>query len=145
MALFDRITVPFTSEREPIIMVEDSAYEAATHNGYVDMETGWVVLRANPKRYLEWVKAACFVNYNPDGSDGKNGFLPNPLKLARSEQALMSGELAIPVLHEEDGGRYAFTDGRHRAYWLATHGAIFVPLLVPVHQQQHFRVLLDCL
>ncbi|WP_019939700.1 hypothetical protein [Bordetella sp. FB-8] len=143
MAHGDYHEVPFVNNvYAPISLYEDSAWEAYTHNGHAQVKEGWAVLKANPEKYLAWVKTAEFGNINPDGDWGE-GFRPSPLKMARLDSLKQGqrGKLEITVLYESQPGFFNFVNGRHRAYWLATHQAVFVPLTVPKHQFNTFECL----
>jgi len=54
----------------------------------------------------------------------------------------MQSGLNVPLLLN-DGLTMQFVDGRHRAHWLASRNAAFLPLLVPMQQADAFANLLD--
>lgn len=116
-------------------------------------ERVWSLVRASPARYLRWLSETEFsqtdARHDRDGrtlpNSPKIGFFPYPARLAtldslRNDQ---HADLEITVLLETLPGRYFFGDGRHRAYWLASNNAEFVPLMVPSHQADRFRALFE--
>lgn len=135
-------TVSFRNNQYPSIqMYEDQNYDGHTYNGNLPIfGNGWAVIWANPQKYLVWVRGASFSNINPDGTAGP-GFIADAGKLNRlnSLTSGIRGRLEITLVREVSKGIYTFTNGRHRAYWLAENSATLVPLLVPVHQVSHFQ------
>jgi len=122
-------------------MLEDQNYDGHTYNSDQSIfGNGWSMIWADPQKYLAWVRAASFSNINPDGTNGP-GFVPNAWKLNRLDSLKegVSRPLGITLVREVIEGCYTFTDGRHRAYWLAKNMATLVPLLVPAHQVKHFQ------
>lgn len=100
---------------------------------------GWTLLAAKPITYLRWIGTARF-------SDGSMGFIPDGARLAALSACLqtnpMHSRLSVPLLLNE-GVTTQFVAGRHRAYWLASRNAAFLPLLVPTQQADAFANLLD--
>lgn len=100
---------------------------------------GWTLLAAKPITYLRWIGTARF-------SDGSMGFIPDGGRLTALSTVLqtnpMQSGLSVPLLLNE-GSTTQFVDGRHRAHWLASRNAAFLPLLVPTQQADAFANLLD--
>ncbi|MGU7773741.1 hypothetical protein ACV229_26605 [Burkholderia sp. MR1-5-21] len=160
MADGDLLTVcvpPLRQDDEPVIvrMFEYTAFcgrrtfDSPPGNDHDDDEHRWSLIRANPSRYLLWLSQTEFsqtdAKHDASGrrvvGSPRTGFVPYQWKLSRldSLRVAQGDALEITLLIEPVPGAFEFRFGRHRAYWLATNNAEFVPLMVPLHQAERFR------
>ena len=140
----DLIRVPIAKVPAGFVeLYEDQCNERCTHDGRVDCHE-WTVVCASASKLLGWLNSSRFANVSY--GDPEIGFCPYSNKLDNLDSLSngQSGTLEVTLVYHcgNDPDMYRFIDGRHRAFWLATHGAEFVPVMVPKHQQTHFNSIL---